>query len=67
MALVETQMVTAPQVFLPYAVMKDGRTLSEHVETNPSLLRATAIDLCSLLKNRKRADRWGGGNSRTTR
>src|SRR3954470_24580725 len=38
MALVETQMVTAPQVFLPYAVMKDGRTLSEHVETNPSLL-----------------------------
>lgn len=38
MALVETQMVTTPQVFLPYAVMGDGRTLSEHVETNPGFL-----------------------------
>lgn len=38
MALVETQMVTTQQVFLPYAVMKDGRTLTEHVEQNPSLL-----------------------------
>ena len=33
-ALVETQMVTAPQVFLPYAVMRDGRTLSEHPHLN---------------------------------
>lgn len=32
MALVETQMVTTQQVFLPYAMMRDGRTLSEHVE-----------------------------------
>jgi hypothetical protein len=38
MALVETQMVTTQQVFLPYAVMNDGRTLSEHVETNPGFL-----------------------------
>lgn len=38
MALVETQMVTTQQVFLPYAVMRDGRTLSEHVDTNPGLL-----------------------------
>ena len=38
MALVETRMVTAPQVFLPYAIMKDNRTLSEHVGTDPSFL-----------------------------
>ena len=38
MALVETRMVTAPQVFLPYAVMRDGRVLSEHVATNPEFL-----------------------------
>jgi hypothetical protein len=29
MALVETQMVTTTQVFLPYAVMKDNKTLFE--------------------------------------
>jgi hypothetical protein len=28
MALVETQMVTTAEVFLPYGVMKDGRTLA---------------------------------------
>jgi hypothetical protein len=38
MALVETQMVTTQQVFLPYAIMKDGRTLTEHVEQNPAFL-----------------------------
>lgn len=38
MALVETKMVTAQQVFLPYAVMKDGRTLSEHVTDDPKFL-----------------------------
>jgi hypothetical protein len=38
MALVETQMATTQEVFLPYAVMRDGRTLSQHVETDPSLL-----------------------------
>ncbi len=38
MALVETQMVTTRDVFLPYAVMKDGQTLAQHVETNPAFL-----------------------------
>lgn len=38
MALVETRMVTTQQVFLPYAVMKDGKTLSEKMESNPQLL-----------------------------
>lgn len=38
MALVETQMVTTQEVFLPYVVMKDGRTLAQHVTTNPSFL-----------------------------
>lgn len=38
MALVETRMATTQQVFLPYAVMRDGRTLSEHVSTDPKFL-----------------------------
>lgn len=38
MALVETQMVRTEQVFLPYAVMANGKTLSEHMETNPEFL-----------------------------
>jgi hypothetical protein len=38
LALVEVNMVTVPQVFLPYAIMHDGRTLSEHVESNPGFL-----------------------------
>ncbi len=38
LALVEVNMVTVPQVFLPYVIMRDGRTLSEHVETNPGFL-----------------------------
>jgi hypothetical protein len=38
MALVETQMVTTQEVFLPYAVMRDGRTLSQHVAADPGLL-----------------------------
>lgn len=38
MALVDTRMVTTQQVFLPYAVMRDGRTLSEHVSENPKFL-----------------------------
>jgi len=38
LALVEVNMVTVPQVFLPYAIMRDGKTLSEHVERDPSLL-----------------------------
>lgn len=38
MALVETQMATTQQVFLPYAVMKDGQTLYEKVINNGFLL-----------------------------
>lgn len=38
MALVETRMVTTAEVFLPYAVMKDGRTLAETIQTDPGFL-----------------------------
>ena len=38
MALVETQMVTTAEVFLPYAVMRDGRTLAQHAQANPAFL-----------------------------
>lgn len=38
MALVETRMASTEQVFLPYAIMKDGRTLSEGIADNPGLL-----------------------------
>lgn len=38
LALVEVNMVTVPQVFLPYAIMRDGRTLSETVEQDPKFL-----------------------------
>lgn len=38
MALVETHMVTTVQVFLPYAVMKNGKTLSEGVLEDPGRL-----------------------------
>lgn len=37
-ALIETQMATTAQVFLPYAIMKDGKTLSETVAQNPHFL-----------------------------
>ncbi|HKD91213.1 MAG TPA: hypothetical protein VKB56_04895 [Terriglobales bacterium] len=37
MALVES--ITAPQVFLPYAIMEDGKTLSEAVARNPQTSR----------------------------
>jgi hypothetical protein len=38
LALVDINMVTIPQVFLPYAIMRNGQTLSEHVESNPAFL-----------------------------
>jgi hypothetical protein len=44
MALVETQMVTTRDVFLPYAVMRDGRTLAQHVQTNPGFLLGPSTD-----------------------
>lgn len=38
LAMVEVNLVTVPQVFLPYAIMRDGRTLSEHVASDPKFL-----------------------------
>lgn len=38
LALVEVNMVTVPQVFLPYVIMKDSRTLYEHVVSDPKFL-----------------------------
>ena len=38
MALYETEMVTMPQVFLPFATTKDGRTLSEVIHDSPERL-----------------------------
>ena len=38
MALYETEMVTMPQVFLPFATTRDGRTLSEVIATDPGFL-----------------------------
>lgn len=38
LALVEVNMTTVPQIFLPYAIMKDDRTLSEHVADDPTFL-----------------------------
>lgn len=37
MALVETQMASTLQVFLPYAQSADGSTLYEKIEANPQL------------------------------
>lgn len=38
LAMVEVNMVSLPQVFLPYAIMRDGQTLSEQITANPSFL-----------------------------
>lgn len=38
LGLVEVNMVTIPQVFLPYTIMRDGRTLSEKVSQDPKFL-----------------------------
>jgi len=38
MALVETQMVKAEEVFMPYMVMKNGKTLAENVQSDPTFL-----------------------------
>ena len=38
LALIEVNMATIPQVFLPYAVTKSGATLYEHMIKNPGLL-----------------------------
>ncbi len=38
MAFVESENVTVPQVFLPYAVVKGGETLFEKIAQDPNLL-----------------------------
>lgn len=38
LALVEVNMTTIPQIFLPYTIMRDNRTLSEHIASNPTFL-----------------------------
>ena len=38
MAIIETRMVTTAQVFLPYAVTKDGQTVYEYIASNTQLL-----------------------------
>jgi hypothetical protein len=38
LALIEVNMVSVQQVFLPYTIMSDNRTLSEHIESNPEFL-----------------------------
>ena len=38
LAIIETRMVDTQEVFLPYAIMNDGRTLAETVQSNPEFL-----------------------------
>lgn len=38
LALVEVNMVSVPQIFLPYTIMRDNRTLAEHVADDPQFL-----------------------------
>ena len=38
LALLETKMVTMPQLFLPYAVGQNGQTLYQHIAENPQFL-----------------------------
>ena len=38
LAIIETRMVTTAQVFLPYAITNDGRSVYEYIASNTSLL-----------------------------
>lgn len=38
LAIIETRMVTTAQVFLPYAITKDGSTIYEYIGKNTQLL-----------------------------
>jgi hypothetical protein len=38
LALVEINMVTLPQIFLPYTIMRSGMTLAEKMSTDPKFL-----------------------------
>lgn len=45
MALVETKMQSTMQVFLPYAMTRNGRTLGENMAENPQMLLGTGEDI----------------------
>lgn len=38
LAIIETQMVTTAQVFLPYAITRDGSTVYEYIANNSQIL-----------------------------
>lgn len=38
LALVEINMATIPQIFLPYTIMRDNKTLAEHIDEDPNFL-----------------------------
>lgn len=38
MALIDTKMVKTEDVFLPYSIMRDGRTLAETMQADPKFL-----------------------------
>lgn len=38
LALVEVNMVSLPQIFLPFTIMKNGNTLSENIDADPGFL-----------------------------
>ncbi len=38
LAIIETKMVSTETVFLPYLLMRDNRTLAEHVQSDPRFL-----------------------------
>lgn len=38
LALVDINMVTIPQIFLPYVIMKGGKTLAEKMDDDPGFL-----------------------------
>ncbi len=50
MALYETEMVTMPQVFLPFATTKDGRTLAEVIASDPSRLLGSGENHTTTIK-----------------
>lgn len=44
LAIIETRMVTTAQVFLPYAITKDGSTVYEYIANNSNLLLGSGGD-----------------------
>lgn len=43
LAIIEAEVAQAEQVFLPYAVAKDGRTLFQHFEASPRLMLSQGV------------------------